>query len=442
MINSPSSKRNSTHNDDLSIVTKKNGFNESSLRESVIIPNSPNINNLVIDHYLSPTSECENSPLSATTKSFHNESFVQEEEFNLSDVGNLKKYLYFVSLLNQNFSFKDFAILKITDDNIKLAVVPKNERENYSKYFFDPLLNIKDLDEKIINSIFRNHSINFQVSPIIENDSENTNKNNNNTNNNNSNDDNNIFKEKENDIKNMNDNQSFKENNENKKKADNDNENEKSSSENNTKTPNSTKKYNWDLINIGNPSDLIILDIEKLFKNTYCAKGSMFKGNSNIFQFNTENNVYLLQTSSKSKKNEICNIIRIIGGMQNPIQKSSHSSWNPKMDIIKHENENEENIIKYLFTTFKKYERTTTELENELREKTKLLKEILEDFNNLSKSNMSVIKDLQSAKEQNIVLQEKINDMKEENESSVNKIRLLHMRLENNKKTLNACQKM
>jgi len=32
--------------------------------------------------------------------------------------------------------------------------------------------------------------------------------------------------------------------------------------------------------------------------------------------------------------------------------------------------------------------------------------------------------------------------MKEENESSVNKIRLLHMRLENNKKTLNACQKM
>lgn len=54
--------------------------------------------------------------------------------------------------------------------------------------------------------------------------------------------------------------------------------------------------------------------------NTYCAKGSMFKGNSNIFQFNTEDKVYIMQASSKNKKNEICNIIRIIGGMQNPIQ--------------------------------------------------------------------------------------------------------------------------
>jgi len=54
--------------------------------------------------------------------------------------------------------------------------------------------------------------------------------------------------------------------------------------------------------------------------NTYCAKGSMFKGNSNIFQFNTENKVYVIQAPSKSKKKEICNMIRIIGGMQSLIQ--------------------------------------------------------------------------------------------------------------------------
>jgi len=49
----------------------------------------------------------------------------------------------------------------------------------------------------------------------------------------------------------------------------------------------------------------------------------MFKGNSNVFQFNTKDSVYVLQAPTKSKKMEICNIIRIIGGMQNVIQSNS-----------------------------------------------------------------------------------------------------------------------
>lgn len=51
------------------------------------------------------------------------------------------------------------------------------------------------------------------------------------------------------------------------------------------------------------------------------------------------------------------------------------------------------------------------------------------------------MKDLKSAKEKNIMLQEKINDMKKENDLSVNKIRLLHIRLESNKKLLKSFQK-
>jgi len=48
---------------------------------------------------------------------------------------------------------------------------------------------------------------------------------------------------------------------------------------------------------------------------------------------------------------------------------------------------------------------------------------------------------LASAKEKNELLQEKIDSMKEANEVSVNKIRVMHMRLENNKKALKAIQK-
>jgi len=93
-----------------------------------------------------------------------------------------------------------------------------------------------------------------------------------------------------------------------KKQTSNDTTNENQSTENSTTSFN-TETYDWDLNELGNPSDLIILDIEKLFMNTYCAKGSMFKGNSNIFQLNTDSNVYIMQPSSKSKKKEICNII-------------------------------------------------------------------------------------------------------------------------------------
>jgi len=82
-----------------------------------------------------------------------------------------------------------------------------------------------------------------------------------------------------------------------------------------------------------------------------------------------------------------------------------------------------------------------TELQNELLQKTQQLKEILENFNNLSKSNINVLKDLKSAKEKNAMLQEKINEMKMENSASVNKIRSLNIRLESNKLLLNECYK-
>jgi len=45
------------------------------------------------------------------------------------------------------------------------------------------------------------------------------------------------------------------------------------------------------------------------------------------------------------------------------------------------------------------------------------------------------------AKEKNNILQEKIISMKEASEVSVNEIRVMHMRLENNKKALKAIQK-
>jgi len=205
---------------------------------------------------------------------------------------------------------------------------------------------------------------------------------------------------------------------------------------------NSMVQYKWDVEDLGSPSELIILDIEQLFMNTYCAKGSMFKGNSNIFQFNTENKVYVIQAPSKSKKKEICNMIRIIGGMQSLIQ--TQSVWNPQKEILEAENSNEEskdNIVRYLFKTFDKYENTISELENELHEKTKALKTILENFNNLSKTNTNILISLASAKEKNDILQEKIDSMKEANEVSVSKIRVMHMRLENNKKALKAIQK-
>jgi len=207
---------------------------------------------------------------------------------------------------------------------------------------------------------------------------------------------------------------------------------------------NSMEQYKWDIEDLGNPSELIILDIEQLFRNTYCAKASMFKGNSNIFQFNTDNKVYILQAPSRSKKKEICNMIRIIGGMQSLMQKSSHPVWNPHEEILEAKNNNEEskdNIIRYLFKTFDKYESTISELENELQEKTKALKVILENFNNLSKTNNNIISSLAFAKEKNNILQEKIDNMKEASEVSVNEIRLMHMRLENNKKALKAIQK-
>jgi len=110
-------------------------------------------NNIILDQFSSPISEFENSPISASP--YHNEASIYEDEFTIKDVGNLKEYIYFVSLLNQNFSFKDFGILKITDDKIELAITPKKDREEYSKYFFDPTLSILDIGDMAIKSIFK-----------------------------------------------------------------------------------------------------------------------------------------------------------------------------------------------------------------------------------------------------------------------------------------------
>lgn len=53
----------------------------------------------------------------------------------------------------------------------------------------------------------------------------------------------------------------------------------------------------------------------------------------------------------------------------------------------------------------------------------------------------NIISSLAFAKEKNNILQEKIISMKEASEVSVNEIRVMHMRLENNKKALKAIQK-
>jgi len=422
MINGSYSVKKNIQKDDSSISSKRyssNSYSETPLRDLGNTPNiqTNNANPLNMDQFLSPVSGSENnSPMNVNTsrrESVLNEE--EEEDFTMKELGNFKEYFYFVSLLNQNFSFKDFAILKITDENIKLAVVPRDNREKYSKYFFNPAENILSIDQTILNTIFKNRSLKFQFSP---NDIE-------------------AKKGEDKDLEKVNHSNLMSAM---KKQTSNDTTNENQSTENSTTSFN-TETYDWDLNDLGNPSDLIILDIEKLFMNTYCAKGSMFKGNSNIFQLNTDSNVYIMQASSKSKKKEICNIIRIIGGMQNPIQKLLHHAWNPSSDIPNNDKEDEENIIKYLFNTYDKYEHTMTELQNELLQKTQQLKEILENFNNLSKSNINVLKDLKSAKEKNAMLQEKINEMKMENSASVNKIRSLNIRLESNKLLLNECYK-
>eukprot|EP00833_Pecoramyces_ruminatium_P000452 jgi/Orpsp1_1/1174484/evm.model.c7180000050308.1 len=245
-----------------------------------------------MDRFSSPISEYENSPINFSN--YRHESLFYEEVYNMKEVGNLKEYYYFVSLLNQNFSFKDFAILKITDENIKLAVVPKENREKYSKYFFDPTENILNLEENIMNKIFKNHSLKFQISPknvIFEENEEKSSSLKNNTNNNNK-----VKRKESNDseksktsikssikrnssstnesysskVKSNNNSTSKKDNNINSsdKNLSNDIESESSSLENSTTTLNSnndTENYNWDLEDLGNPSDLIILDIEKLF---------------------------------------------------------------------------------------------------------------------------------------------------------------------------------
>jgi len=94
----------------------------------------------------------------------HQEFSIYDMEFTMKDVGNLKEYIYFVSLLNQNFSFKDFAILKITDEKIQLAIIPKESREKYSKYYFDPQQSILNLGEEALKTIFKEiHTVKFQI---------------------------------------------------------------------------------------------------------------------------------------------------------------------------------------------------------------------------------------------------------------------------------------
>ncbi|OUM63450.1 hypothetical protein PIROE2DRAFT_61272 [Piromyces sp. E2] len=118
------------------------------------------MNNSVIEQYASPISEYENSPESP----LHQDYSIYDVEFTMKDVGNLKEYIYFVSLLNQNFSFKDFAILKITDDSIHLAITPKESREKYSKYYFDPEQSITNIGEEALKIIFKeSHTVKFQI---------------------------------------------------------------------------------------------------------------------------------------------------------------------------------------------------------------------------------------------------------------------------------------
>jgi len=478
MINS--SSKFSTPKDDIPPSPKKSIFNENNILKEPGNNSQLAIsinNNIILDQFSSPISEFENSPISASP--YHNELSIYDDEFTVKDVGNLKEYIYFVSLLNQNFSFKDFGILKITDDKIELAITPKKDREEYSKYFFDPTLSILDIGDTAIKSIFkrkgsvkndtnqqnslvRDESEKSDVKRRDSNDSEKSKtssaissaKTNFTTN------DSVISKLTSPTVYSMkketSDTFSISQSDYSSKKSpgnyefenysnitdSNGNITTTDSSLSSINSDNGMDQYKWNIEDLGNPSELIILDIEQLFMNTYCAKGSMFKGNSNIFQFNTENKVYVIQAPSKSKKKEICNMIRIIGGMQSLIQ--THSVWNPQKEILEAENSNEEskdNIVRYLFKTFDKYENTISELENELHEKTKALKTILENFNNLSKTNTNILISLASAKEKNDILQEKIDSMKEANEVSVNKIRVMHMRLENNKKALKAIQK-
>jgi len=149
MINGSYSVKKNIQKDDSSISSKRyssNSYSETPLRDSGNTPNiqTNNANPLNMDQFLSPVSGSENnSPMNVNTsrrESVLNEE--EEEDFTMKELGNFKEYFYFVSLLNQNFSFKDFPILKITDENIKLAVVPRDDREKYSKYFFNPAENI------------------------------------------------------------------------------------------------------------------------------------------------------------------------------------------------------------------------------------------------------------------------------------------------------------
>ncbi|ORX42828.1 hypothetical protein BCR36DRAFT_305622, partial [Piromyces finnis] len=290
------------------------------------------INNSAFNQYTSPIFENENSPENESP--LHQEFSFFDMEYTSKDIGNLKEYIYYVSILNQNFSFKDFAILKITDDTIQLAITPKENQEKYSKYYFDPEKSILDIGEEALKVIFKEtRSVKFLIDHHDSSEEVLNEK---------------SFKPK--DIMNK------KENN-NESSSPNDNYSSSDNSSYRLSSPNSIKTEHSD---------------------TYSyTQSDHSKKTSDDSEF-------------ENLSNEISN--------ENISSGSSFSLLNSNDSINKN---------KWMIENLgKPYD----------------LIELLESLN--------------STKEKNTILQKKIENMKQTSDSNVNEIRLLHMRLENDKKLL------